>query len=224
MYLNAVCLHASELRCPWISTVDYLAAVYFPMMDSVCHELSTVDYLAAICFSHDGFSLCHELSTDIPRCDLLSSDGLLSAMNYQLWINYLTAVFFPLRDCLRHELSTVDYLTMVCFPLIDFPCPMDYQLSSVPSCSVFMDYLLSDPAVYYINHVELTIKKLHLHQVRHQLCITWHYIASLKVNAETLYRSPRNIMNTVKLVYKDHPRDPQNMVLIHRWSLYMQIQ
>ncbi len=25
---------------------------------------------------------------------------------------------------------------------------------------------------------------------------------------------------TVKLVYKDHPRDQQNVVLIHRWSLY----
>ena len=25
---------------------------------------------------------------------------------------------------------------------------------------------------------------------------------------------------TVKLVYKDHPRDQQNIVLIHRWSLY----
>ncbi len=25
---------------------------------------------------------------------------------------------------------------------------------------------------------------------------------------------------TVKLVYKDHPMDQQNVVLIHRWSLY----
>ncbi len=25
---------------------------------------------------------------------------------------------------------------------------------------------------------------------------------------------------TVKLVYKDHPKDQQNMVLIHGWSLY----
>ena len=25
---------------------------------------------------------------------------------------------------------------------------------------------------------------------------------------------------TVKLVYKDHPRDQQNVLLIHRWSLY----
>ncbi len=25
---------------------------------------------------------------------------------------------------------------------------------------------------------------------------------------------------TVKLVYKDHPRDQRNVVLIHRWSLY----
>ncbi len=25
---------------------------------------------------------------------------------------------------------------------------------------------------------------------------------------------------TVKHVYKDHPRDQQNIVLIHRWSLY----
>ncbi len=25
---------------------------------------------------------------------------------------------------------------------------------------------------------------------------------------------------TVKIVYKDHPRDQQNVVLIHRWSLY----
>ncbi len=25
---------------------------------------------------------------------------------------------------------------------------------------------------------------------------------------------------TVKLVYKDHPRDQLNVVLIHRWSLY----
>ena len=185
-----------------LSTVDYLAAVYFPLMDYSLQWIINCGLPHYGLLSPDGFSLCHESSTD----------------------DYLTTVFFPLMDCLRHELSTVDYLTMVCFPLIDFPCPMDYQLSSVPSCSVFMDYLLSDPAVYYINHVELTIKKLHLHQVRHQLCITWHYIASLKVNAETLYRSPRNIMNTVKLVYKDHPRDPQNMVLIHRWSLYMQIQ
>ncbi len=28
------------------------------------------------------------------------------------------------------------------------------------------------------------------------------------------------MQNTVKFVYKDHPRDQQNMVLIHRWSLY----
>ena len=26
--------------------------------------------------------------------------------------------------------------------------------------------------------------------------------------------------NTAKLVYKDHPRDQQNVALIHRWSLY----
>ncbi len=26
---------------------------------------------------------------------------------------------------------------------------------------------------------------------------------------------------TVKLVYKDHPRDPQNVVFIHRLSLYV---
>ncbi len=25
---------------------------------------------------------------------------------------------------------------------------------------------------------------------------------------------------TVKFVYKDHPRDQQNVVLIHRWALY----
>ncbi len=25
---------------------------------------------------------------------------------------------------------------------------------------------------------------------------------------------------TVKLVYKDHPRDEENVVVIHRWSLY----
>ena len=28
------------------------------------------------------------------------------------------------------------------------------------------------------------------------------------------------VSSTVKLVYKDHPRDQQNAVLIHRWSLY----
>ena len=28
------------------------------------------------------------------------------------------------------------------------------------------------------------------------------------------------IKTTVKLVYKDHPRDQHNVVLIHRWSLY----
>ncbi len=27
-------------------------------------------------------------------------------------------------------------------------------------------------------------------------------------------------LNTAKLVYKDYPRDQQNMVRIHRWSLY----
>ncbi len=28
------------------------------------------------------------------------------------------------------------------------------------------------------------------------------------------------IANTVKFVYKDHPREQQNVVFIHRWSLY----
>ncbi len=27
--------------------------------------------------------------------------------------------------------------------------------------------------------------------------------------------------NTVKLAYKDHPRDQINMALIHKWSLYL---
>ncbi len=41
----------------------------------------------------------------------------------------------------------------------------------------------------------------------HTVCLLWYYYA-------------HNSVNTVKLVYKDHPRDQQNMVLIHRWSLY----
>ncbi len=28
------------------------------------------------------------------------------------------------------------------------------------------------------------------------------------------------VVVTVKLVYKDHPGDQQNVVLIHKWSLY----
>ena len=28
------------------------------------------------------------------------------------------------------------------------------------------------------------------------------------------------VYNTVKLVYKNHPRDQQNVVFIYRWSLY----
>ncbi len=32
--------------------------------------------------------------------------------------------------------------------------------------------------------------------------------------------STNQYTNTVKLVYKDHPRDQKNVVFIHRWSLY----
>ena len=32
--------------------------------------------------------------------------------------------------------------------------------------------------------------------------------------------NPQHLDNTVKLVYKDHPRDQQSVILIHRWSLY----
>ncbi len=67
-------------------------------------------------------------------------------------------------------------------------CAVEYLLYSV-----FMDYLVST----ILTMEDLTIRKLHLHQVRHQIYTTWHYIASLKVvNVEMFYgRSPRHIVN-----------------------------
>ncbi len=118
MYLTAVWLCVPGLLCPrdincgfnltvcfpWLSTLNYCGlphcGLLFPDGFSLCHELST-DYQLWITLLWSCIllmdSLCHELSTGLPRCGLLSPDEF----------------------SLCHELSTVDYLAAVCFLLMD---------------------------------------------------------------------------------------------------------
>ena len=136
---------------------------------------STVDYLIAV-LSPDGYILCHII---IINC------GTSLWCAFAWWIYHVPWI---IRCHLCHGVSAVvcswiiccsvfmDYLVAtiltVCFPLMNLPCPMDYQLSSVPwsiCCSVFMDYLLST----ILTIEDLTIRKLHLHQVRHQVYMTY---------------------------------------------------
>ncbi len=53
------------------------------------------------------------------------------------------------------------------------------------------------------------------------LCATLHHIdTKCTSNNNASRQSIYTCTFTVNLVYKDHPRDQENVVFIHRWSLY----
>ncbi len=91
----------------------------------------------------------------------------------------------------------------------------DYTAEAV----IFLKFLIYSwffSLVYFLsgNHILFTFR------------LSWSQMSSLKFAFVFMYQNYTYTLTilkstyTVKLVYKDHPRDQQNVVLIHRWSLY----